>query len=342
MCQYRKILVTGASGQLGRKLVRRLLAEGFAVRAQYRSEEQADRWNPEKVEIVYGDMLEDGWYNDAVAGCDAVIHCAAWVTMRKVDLELMRRVNVAGTRRIAEACHDSDTVKRLLHISSVAAIGGSSTGSPLDEEAENNLLKYNVPYFTTKYEAERTAFSYNDKSLEVIAVNPSIMISPPNRKVTDADLAKLPKRLPFYINFGLNLVNTEDVIEGIISALDKGRAGERYILGGEDIDQETAFFLAGKFLGIPKPYNRLPYHAIVAAGYILDGITSIKRIFRKNTPAPKLSGNFARLAKYNFFFDSLKAKTELDYSPRPLIETIEDILPPAVPKPLTGCTADRI
>jgi len=326
MKQYQKILVTGASGQLGRKLVRKLIYEGYAVRAQYRSEFQAKRWNPEGVEIVLGDLLDDGWYDKAVAGCGAVIHCAAWVSMRQVDADLMHKVNVEGTRKIAEACRKSDSVRRLVHISSVAAVGGSRDGLPLKESFKFNLLKYNVPYFTTKYYAERKAFEYNDEHLEVIAVNPSIMISPPDRQITEEDLAKIPKRLPVYFDFGLNLVNAYDVVDGIIAALEKGRPGNRYILGGEDIDQDRALELAGDYLGMKRPSLKIPYPVFPIIGAAFDIYYNIKRLFVRHVRAPVFGLNFARLAKYHFYFDSSKAKDDLDYSPRSIAETIDEIL----------------
>ncbi len=327
MSQYQNILVTGASGQLGRRLIRKLLALGYRVRGQYRSNEQAARWNPDGVEIVIGDVLEEGWYDRAVAGCDAVIHGAAWVTMRNVDMDLMRRVNVEGTIKVAEACRKSPTVKRLLQVSSVAAVGGSADGKPLDENTEFNLWRYRIPYFITKKMSEEEAFARNGAELEVVAVNPSIMISTPDRIVTAADLAKIPKRLPFYINIGLNLVNAEDVIDGIISALERGRPGERYLLTGDNIDQDKAFRLTEYYLGMKKPWLRIPYPFFVFTGLILDTVTRFRRIFKKDVRAPKLGYNFARLAKYRFFYDASKAKRELGFNPRPIERSIEEILP---------------
>lgn len=327
MSQGRKILVTGASGQLGRKLIRKLVASGYSVRGQYRSEGQAERWNPEGVEIVYGDLLNDGWFDDAAAGCDAVVHCAAWVSMRQVDAEIMHRVNVEGTKKIAAACRASKSVKRLVHVSSVAAIGGTRSGFPMTESFRFNLSKYNIPYFTTKYLAEKKALEYNGIDLEVVVVNPSIMISPPDRDITPNDLAKIPKRLPFYFDVGINIVDAYDVVEGIIAALEKGQPGRRYILGGEDIDQDRILELLNRYGNIRKPFFKVPYALLLTTGFALDLVYRIRRLFSSRARAPRFSLNFARLAKYRFYFDSSKAKDDLDYSPRSLIETIEAILP---------------
>lgn len=326
MKRSNKILVTGASGQLGRKLIRKLESEGYSIKAHFRSEKKAERWNIYNAEPVFGDLLDDNWQNKAVEGCDAVIHCAAWVSLRQVSAKLMYAINVDGTGKIAEACHNSKTVKRLIHISSVAAVGGTRGKEPLDETAEFNLLKHNIPYFTTKYLAEKEAFKFNDGHLDVISVNPSIMISPPDREITEGDLAKIPKRIPAYFNFAINLVQTDDVIDGIIAALEKGQPGQRYILGGENIDQNKVFEITSKYFGVKKPKLRLPYSLILLVGAIMSGFTSFKRIFKKDIPAPKLSLNMARLIKYRFIYSSEKAKQELGYRPVAIESTIESIL----------------
>jgi dihydroflavonol-4-reductase len=122
----KKILVTGASGQLGRKLVPRLLEVGYSVRAHYRTKEKADRWKPDFDELsrvdgakpVFGDLLETGWIDDAVKDCDCVIHCAALVSMRPGRKELAHKINVEGTRAVVEACKFNN-VKRLIYVSSI-------------------------------------------------------------------------------------------------------------------------------------------------------------------------------------------------------------------------------
>ncbi len=326
MKRYNKILVTGASGQLGRKLIRKLDSEGYSVKAHFRSEQQAERWNIYAAEPIIGDLLDTGWYEKAVEGCDAVIHCAAWVSLRQVDADLMYQINVKGTRNIARACQKSETVKRLIHISSVAAVGGTRDEIPLDENAEFNLFKYDIPYFSTKYLSEKEALKCNDKNLEVISVNPSIMISPPDREINEGDLAKIPNQIPAYFSFAVNLVQTNDVINGIIAALEKGRPGQRYILGGDNIDQDKAFEITLKYFGIKKPILKLPYELILLMGMTLSGYTFLRRLFNKSYPAPRLSLNMARLIKYRFIYSSQKAKNELDYRPVSLETTVESIL----------------
>ena len=281
------VLVTGASGQLGRRLVRELLARGYGVKAHYRTPAKADKHCPKGVAPVIGDITEPLWMYEAVKDCDYVIHGAARVSVRplsRVDSEYMYRVNVIGTKHIIDACTHSD-VKRLLYVSSVAAVGGSVDGHTLDEDTLFNLGGYGLPYFETKREAEEFALNANGDSLEVVVVNPSIMISPPDRKLTEKDIKKIPKRIPVYFDFGINLVETADVIDGIIGALEKGRPGQRYILAGDNLNPKKAFELANKFLGIKKPLIKIPYWGL----YLIACISELIYLFKKKKP--KLNRN---------------------------------------------------
>lgn len=319
------ILVTGASGQLGRRLVRKLISHGYKLRAHYRSIEKAQRWCPPEAEPVFGDLLTPDWLHGAVKGCDIVIHCAAKVSLRplaraqQAKSDYMHKINVGGTKAVIEACLSSD-VKRLIHISTVGAVGASIDGIPIDEKANFNLAGYGIPYFETKYQAEKLALRANGDSLEVVVVNPSIMMSPPDRELTKSDLKKIPRWLPVYFNFGINLVETDDVIDGIVGAMDKGRPGQRYILAGEDIDQRKAFGLAEKYLGIRKPLVKIPLWGVYLAGLLAESL----HLFKDKKPT--LNRAIVRLAKLRFFYTSQKAEQELGYSHRPLEKSIEDIL----------------
>ncbi len=319
------ILVTGASGQLGRRLVRRLISHGYRVRAHYRSVEKAQRWCPPEAEPVFGDLLTPNWLHGAVKGCDIVIHCAAKVSLRplarsqQAKSDYMYNINVNGTKAVVESCFSSN-VKRLIHISTVGAVGGSVDGTPLDESASFNLAGYGIPYFETKYQAEKLALRANVNPLEAVVVNPSIMISPPDRELTRKDLKKIPRRLPVYFDFGINLVETDDVIDGIILAMVKGQPGQRYILAGEDIDPQKAFYLAEKYLGIKRPLVKIPLWGVYLAGLLAESFYLFK------DKKPILNRTIARLAKMRFFYTSKKAERELGYSHRPLEKSIEDIL----------------
>lgn len=316
----RTVLITGASGQLGRRLVPRLIKSGFKVRAHYRSQEKAEKHCPSKAVSVFGDLLEPGWLDDAVRGCDIVIHCAAIVSLRPRPNTLMKKVNIDGTRAVIAACKKNG-VKRLIHLSSIITVGGSEDGQPLDETAPFNLGAYKIPYIDTKREAERMALEANSIGFEVVVVNPSIMISPPDRELTAKDLKNIPKWVPVYFDFGMNIVETDDVITGIISAVDKGRPGQRYLLTGENLNPEKAFALGAEFFGIKKPIIKIPIWALYPVAMVMEIIARLRN------KRPKFHRGLARVARHKFFYSYEKARKELGYSPAPLRESLERILP---------------
>ncbi len=323
MYESAKILITGASGQLGRRLIRTMLARGYDnLRGHYRSVAKADKYCPAGVERVYGDITERDWLAEAVEGCEAVIHCAAWVSVRPLKddkARYMYQVNVEGTRNVIEACREAG-VKRLLHVSSIAGLGASINDAPVDETASFNLGDFGYPYFTTKQESDVLALEANSDKLETIVVNPSIMISPPDRPVTEKDLKKIPKRIWAYFDFGLNLVETEDVIDGMIKALEKGRPGQRYLLTGENINPDKLFALGEKYFGIKKPPIKIPLPVLSCVGFLAE----IMYLFKGKKP--KLNRRIGSLAKLKFYYTYDKAAREFGYEPKPLERTIENIL----------------
>jgi dihydroflavonol-4-reductase len=160
----------------------------------------------------------------------------------------------------------------------------------------------------------------NSSRLEVVVVNPSIMISPPDRPVTERDLRKIPKFLPAYFDFGLNVVETDDVIFGIIGAIEKGRPGERYLLTGENVNPHRLFELSKRYFGISKPLIKIPVSSLYLAALLTE---SWAKLTGKN---PKFHRGLARLAHLRFFYSCEKAKRELGYNPKPLEKTIEAII----------------
>lgn len=313
------VLVTGASGQLGRRLVPRLSKTGYSVRAHYRSREKAGRYCPTDATPIIGDLIDPAWLDQAVSGCNIVIHCAAIVSLRPGPNEMMRRVNVDGTKAVVSACLENN-VTRLIYISSIVTVGASETGQPLDEAAEFNLSGFNIPYIDTKKEAEDTVLEANGPNLETIVVNPSIMISPPDRELSQDELKKIPKSIPLYFDFGLNLVETDDVITGIVACIEKGGAGQRYLLTGENINPQKAFDLAQEFLGIRKPFIKIPIGLLYLIAFIMELVARIRR------KRPRFHRGLARLARYKFFYTNEKARQELGFRPKPLYQTIKKIL----------------
>ncbi|MBD3232695.1 MAG: NAD-dependent epimerase/dehydratase family protein [candidate division Zixibacteria bacterium] len=312
------VLVTGASGQLGRRLVPALIGRGYTVKGHYRSREKASRYATMGMETILGDLTEPSWLNDAVSGCDAVIHCAAKVSLRPENREEMQRVNVSGTEAVVEACRNED-VRRLIHVSSVVAVGASDNGRLIDEDARFNLGQLNLSYVDTKREAEEIALSANSRDLQVVVVNPSIMLSLPD-EITESDYSKIPGWIPVYFDFGLNLVETDDVVEGIMSAMEKGAPGERYLLTGDNINPQAALELARKHTSIKGPYIKIPVAVLYPIAWVAETVRKLqgKRV--------KFHRGLVKLAKYRFIYSNRKARDQLDFDPKPLELTIEHLL----------------
>jgi dihydroflavonol-4-reductase len=313
------ILVTGASGQLGRKVVRRLVELGYPVKAHFRNQEKSVTWCPRGVTPILGDLTEPDWLPGALYGCRYVIHCAAKVSLRPAPFEPMRQINVGGTKAVVDACRQAG-VRRLVHVSSVAAVGASADSNPIDETAPFNLAGYGIPYFETKNESEKLALEANGSQLEVVVVEPSIIIAPPDREVSAEEWAKLPERVPAYFDFGLNVVEAADVVNGIILALQKGIPGQRYILAGENIGPQRAFDLAEKFIGMKRPFFKIPRWGL----YLLGLSAEIAYIGKGKKP--RLNRSIARLARLKFHYSSAKANRELGWVAAPLEDTIQRIL----------------
>ncbi|MBD3168751.1 MAG: NAD-dependent epimerase/dehydratase family protein [candidate division Zixibacteria bacterium] len=313
------ILITGASGQLGRRLAPMLVHAGYGVRAHFRSKEKARRYCPEGAEAVFGDLLEPSWLPSAVRGCDIVIHTAAKVSMRPTGAEEMYRINVGGTEEVVRACLENG-VRRLIHVSSIVAVGASEDGEPVDERLSFNLHGTGIPYVDTKRKAEEAALSANGEVLEVVAVNPSIMFALPEREILHTDIKKIPKWIPAYFDFGVNIVETDDAARGILECIERGKAGERYILSGTNLTPDNAFKLAREYFGVKGPYFKIPRFLLYLAAYIAEKYRQIKG------KRPKFHRGLVRLARYKFIYSYKKAADELGFAPRPMEESLRYII----------------
>jgi dihydroflavonol-4-reductase len=199
-------------------------------------------------------------------------------------------------------------------------VGASPDNNPIAEDALFNLDHINIPYIQTKRMAEKMVMEANGPHLETITLNPSIMISIPDRELTKGDLKKIPRLMPIYFDFGLNLVETDDVITGIIASIDKGTPGQRYLLTGDNIDTDRAVSLAIKYLNIGRPFLKIPRWLLFPGAWIVE----MRAKFRKKRPS--FHRGLAKLAYYRFYYSNEKAKRELGYNPKPLEDTVVRII----------------
>jgi dihydroflavonol-4-reductase len=315
-----KALVTGATGFVGAAVARALGAAGWQVRVLVRS--GSDRGNLQQLaaEVVEGDLTDLGSLERALAGCEGLFHVAADYRLGARDPEPLYRTNVEGTRNILNAARTAG-VARIVYTSSVATIGIPSDGSPGDERtpvALNNMIGH---YKRSKYLAEEVARDAAQAGMSVVIVNPSTPVGPGDIKPTPTGQLVLDAaagRMPAYVDTGLNIVHVDDVAAGHLLAFERGTAGERYILGGEDMTLQMILAQIAQLVGRKPPRIRLPYAAVLPIAYLAEGFAKVSGRSGRVT----LEG--VRMSRKRMFFSSGKAVSELGYRWRPPLEAFAD------------------
>lgn len=312
-----RALVTGASGFIGAHVARALATDGAEVRAFGRCCPPPEAGD---VEHVRGDVRDPRALARAIAGCDAVFHLAAAYSYSRRDARRMEQVNVEGTRLVLDAAARAG-VRRVVLTSSSATCGpvAGRAATEADGPPEWELV---VPYKRTKLAAERAALAAAADALDVVVVNPTSVVGPGDRRPTPtgrmvADVVR--GRIGAYIpRAGLNVVAVEDVARGHLLAYERGRRGERYILGGQDLPLGEAFAVAARAVGRRPPRWRVPYPGVLAAAH---AASACGRLLRRE-PA-LLNLDEVRLARLPMWFSSAKAEAELGYAWRPAEEALE-------------------
>jgi dihydroflavonol-4-reductase len=316
-----KALVTGASGFVGSAVARRLIEAGHEVRVIVRP--TSDRRNVAELdcEIVVGDLTDDAAVKSAVAGCDALFHIAADYRLWVPDPAVIYRANVDATRGLIRAAGEAG-VDRIVYCSSVAAIGTTPTGVPADETRAAVLDEMIGHYKRSKFLAEQEVRRLvAEEKLPIVIVNPSapfgprdVKPTPTGRIVVEAALGKMPA----YVATGLNVVHVADVAEGHLLAYEKGKIGERYILGGENMTLLEILIALADITGGRPPRFRVPRGALVPAAWISELIA------RGSRREPRLTRDSAHMAGRYMFYSNEKARRELGFIARPAKDALRD------------------
>lgn len=313
-------LVTGATGFVGSAVARALLDRGYPIRLLVRA--NSDRTNIAGLpaEVTIGDLRDAASLPAAVAGCQNVVHVAADYRLWVPDPDAMNRANVDGSRALFLAAQAAG-VERMVYCSSVAALGLTYDGTPADETTPNSLDKVIGTYKRSKYLAEQAVLALARDGVPVVIVNPSAPVGPRDIKPTPtgkmiADTAA--GRMPAFTDTGLNVVHVDDVAIGHVLALEQGRTGECYILGGEDMTTQTLLGLVAEAAGRKPPRIKLPIaslYPLAACSELLARVAGIEPIVTRDVLA---------MARKKMFFSSDKARRELGYAPRPAREAVVD------------------
>jgi dihydroflavonol-4-reductase len=314
-------LVTGATGFVGSAVARALAARGHALRLLVRG--GSDRGNVAELdaELVTGDLTDPASLARAAAGCRFVVHVAADYRLWVPDPEAMMRANVAGAIAMMRAAGAAGA-ERIVHCSSVAALGQIGDGSPADETTPVHEADFVGVYKRSKYQAERAVLDLvRTESLPIVVVNPAAPVGPRDIKPTPTGkmiLDAAAGRMPAYIDTGLNIVHVDDVGEGHALALEHGRVGERYILGGEDLPLREILNLVADVAHSRRPFIRLPEAVVWPAAWLLERLAPLTGI------APMVTTDHLKMARKKMYYSSAKARVELGYAPRPARQAIED------------------
>jgi dihydroflavonol-4-reductase len=318
--------VTGGSGFIGANLVRQLVAQGHRVKALLRTGSDLRGLGGIEYEKVEGDISQRATMEKAMRGCDWCFHVAASYHLWLHDYAPMYAANVEGTRNVLEAALAAGC-RRMVYTSTVGCIGLGCQHpghlAPTDETTPVSEAQMSNHYKRSKWQAEQVARELAAKGCPVVIVNPSAPIGPYDVKPTPTGkiiLDFLQRKMPAYIDTGLNWVHVRDVAAGHILAAEKGRVGERYILGNAEGNwtMKQALDVLHELTGIPAPKFRVPYVVALAAAYFDEAVSAMT----KRPPKAPLAG--VRMAKYKMFFNPAKAIAELGLPQTPPRQAFAD------------------
>src|SRR5664279_5485003 len=314
--------VTGATGFLGSHVARVLAEQGAVLRLLVRPTSDLRNVDGLKADRVVGDLRDAASIEKALSGCDVVFHVAADYRLWVRDPGEMYRSNVEGTRSLLEAARKQG-VRRVVYTSSVATMGFTSNhngkvkqGSMADEQSPVGIDDMIGHYKRSKFMAEQVALEAAKFGVDVVVVNPTtpmgerdIKPTPTGRIVVDF----LKRKFPAYVETGLNLVDATECARGHVQALEKGRSGERYILGGENLTLKQILDRLGTITGLPSPTVKLPYFFALAAGVVDEMVTG--RILGRE---PRATIDAVRMGRKMMFVSSAKAERELGWRTVPV------------------------
>jgi len=307
--------VTGATGFLGSHVARILAEQGANLRLLVRPTSNLKNLEGLNAETAIGDLRDPASLEKAMSGCAVVFHVAADYRLWLRDPAEMYRSNVDGTRAILEAARKNG-VRSVVYTSSVATVGFTGNGHPADEDSPVSLADMIGHYKRSKFIAEQVAMEAGRHGMRVVTVNPTTPVGEQDIKPTPTGriiVDFLKRKFPAYVETGLNLVDVRECARGHIMALEKGKSGERYILGGENLTLKQILDKLGKIAGLPSPKVKLPYFVAYIAGAV-DQTVSGRWLGRE----PRATVETVRMGKKKMWASSDKAERDLGWNTIPV------------------------
>ena len=313
-------LVTGGTGFVGANLVRELLADGATVRVLARPGGDRRALEGCAVEVAEGDLLDAASLSAAAAGVRRVYHVAADYRLWAPDPSVLYHANVDGTRNLLEAATAAGA-ERIVYTSTVGALGIPKGGAPGDEDTPVSLADMVGPYKASKFLAERVAQEWASRGAPVVIVNPSAPVGPWDVKPTPTGqmiVDFLKGKMVASVDTGLNVVHVRDVARGHILAAERGRPGERYVLGHQNLSLLEIFRALSRMTGVAAPRVRIPYAVAWLAAAGMEGVARLTR----RPPAVPLTA--VRMARKRMYFSVAKAVRELGLPQTPVEDALGD------------------
>lgn len=318
-----KVFVTGATGFVGSHVAQELSRRGADLRILVRSTSKLANLEGIAAETVVGDLLQVDALRTAISGCDAVMHVAADYRLWVTDPERMHATNVTGTRELLRLAREAG-VPRVVYTSSVATIGFFSDGRLADEATPVSITNMIGHYKRSKYLAEQEAISAAQAGQKVIILNPTTPIGPGDIKPTPTGriiVDFLNRKFPAYMDTGLNLVDVAEVARTHANALETGRPGERYILGGENLTLKQLLDKMSAITGLPSPTVRVP-HSVAMLFALWDQTFTGKVLGRE----PRATVEAVRMGKKMMFVSSAKAERDLGFRVLPVYAALRSAI----------------
>jgi dihydroflavonol-4-reductase len=316
-----KKLVTGSTGFIGSAIARELVKDGVEVKVLIRKTSDTRNIDSLDVERVYGDIRDCDSMKKALKGCDTLYLTAAYFAHWAPDPKLLYEVNVGGTKATLKAALEAG-VKKVVYTSTNNAIAASGP-VPANEEKAFNYWEARDHYSMSKYIAENEARIFITRGLPIVIVNPTLVIGVNDIKPTPSgqmiiDVAR--RKMPGYIDGGVNIIDVEDVARGHILAAKKGRVGERYLLGNKNITVHDYLWLIADIAGVKPPVLKLPYHLALSFGYAFELLANLTK------KPPVVTASEVRIGKMTEWYDCSKAVSELGLPQTPIDVTIRKAL----------------